>query len=190
MRETIRTERLLLRPLRDADAGPITLWCSQFRVASMLARVPHPYPPGAAEAFIERSTGPDAEERVWAIDGSPSGASEFLGVVSLKHGDKGGPARFGYWIGPPAWGLGYATEAAAAALGTGFAEGGLSAVEASVYHDNPASRRVLEKLGFAPVGDRMEFCPARGENVLSARMRLERAAWLAARPEFSREAGE
>jgi Acetyltransferases, including N-acetylases of ribosomal proteins len=183
MRETIRTERLTLRPLRDADAGPITLYCSQFRVASMLARVPHPYPPGAAESFIERARAGRSGETVWAIDGAASGAADFLGVIGMKAGvDERG---FGYWIGPPAWGLGYATEAAAGVLGAAFAETPLKAAEAGVYHDNLASRRVLEKLGFAPVAETEEFCPARGAMVPSTRMRLDRAGWLAATPDLS-----
>ncbi len=53
MVETIRTERLVLRPLRASDAGPITLHASDERVARMTAAIPHPYPPGAADAFIE-----------------------------------------------------------------------------------------------------------------------------------------
>ena len=184
MRDTIRTERLTLRPLRDADAGPITLYCSQFRVASMLARVPHPYPPGAAEAFIARVRSGRAGETTWAIDGSVSGAADFLGVVGLR-GPEDGERNFGYWIAPPAWGLGYATEAAAGALGAAFAETGLKALEAGVYADNPASRRVLDKLGFIAVAETPEFCPARGDVVASTKMRLDRAGWLAATPDLS-----
>ena len=184
MRETIRTERLILRPLRDADAGPITLYCAQFRVASMLARVPHPYPPGAAEAFIERVRSGRAGETVRAIDGAPCGGADFLGVVGMR-GAEDGERSFGYWIAPPAWGLGYATEAAAGLLGAAFAEARLRAVEAGVYHDNPASRRVLEKLGFIAVAESEEFCPARGEMVPSTKMRLDRAGWLAATPDLS-----
>jgi RimJ/RimL family protein N-acetyltransferase len=190
MRKTIETDRLTLRPLHPSDAGPMTLWCSQFRVASMLARVPHPYPPGAAEAFIARVTAPDTEETVWAIDGSACGAADFLGVVGLQHPHGAAPARFGYWIGPPAWGLGYATEAAAAALDAAFEDGALASVEASVTDDNPASRRVLDKLGFRPVETFEEFCVARGETVPATRLRLDRADWLALERPFAVEAGE
>jgi RimJ/RimL family protein N-acetyltransferase len=190
MRDVIETDRLTLRPLQPADAGPITLWCSQFRVASMLARVPHPYPPGAAEAFIARATAPGADETVWALDGSRSGASDFLGVVGVRHPRGATPARFGYWIGPPAWGLGYATEAVAAALDAVFEDEAVTLVEASVFDDNAASRRVLDKLGFAPVELCGEFCPARGETVPATRLKLERAAWLAAERHFEAEAGE
>ena len=45
----IRTERLVLRPPRPSDAGPIGHYCSDPRLARMTASIPHPYPPGAAE---------------------------------------------------------------------------------------------------------------------------------------------
>ena len=190
MRDTIDTARLTLRPLRPSDAGPITLWCSQFRVASMLARVPHPYPPGAAEAFIARVTRPGSEERVWALDGARAGGADFLGVVGITLPRASSVGEFGYWIGPPAWGLGYATEAAAAALDAVFGEPDLAAVEASVYHDNPASRRVLDKLGFRPIEERDEFCPARAETVPATRMALGRDDWLSVERPLEAETGE
>jgi RimJ/RimL family protein N-acetyltransferase len=190
MRDVIETPRLTLRPLRASDAGPIALWCSQFRVASMLARVPHPYPPGAAEAFIARVAAPGSDETVWALDGSRTGAADFLGVVGVRRAQGATPARFGYWIGPPAWGLGYATEAVAAALDATFEDAAVTTVEASVFHDNPASRRVLDKLGFLPVEECVEFCPARGETVPATRLRLERAGWLALDRRLAAEADE
>lgn len=175
----LTSPRLLLRPLRPSDAGPIALWCGQYRVASMLARVPHPYPPGAAEAYIERSLSGQSGEQVWALDGTPSGAAEFLGVIGLRRREGEPGCGFGYWVGPPAWGLGYATEAAAAVLDAAFAAA-IAAVEAGVYADNPASRRVLEKLGFVESGQDEAFCPARGVVVPQTRMRLDRAAWRGA----------
>jgi RimJ/RimL family protein N-acetyltransferase len=174
MRAEIRTERLLLRPPRPADAGPITLWCGQYRVASMLARVPHPYPRGAAEQFIARATSGRGGETVYAIDGSPSGASDFLGVIGLKQGES--VRNLGFWVGPPAWGLGYATEAAAAVIDEAFAAG-TERVTASVYADNPASRRVLEKLGFRETGRGEGYCPARDSMVPDCAMALDRGDW-------------
>jgi RimJ/RimL family protein N-acetyltransferase len=173
--QTLTTERLLLRPLRPADAGPMTLWCGQFRVASMLARVPHPYPPGAAEAYIERAAAGLAGETVWALDATPSQGPEFLGVIALKGAEGAAERGFGYWVGPPAWGLGYATEAAAAVIAHAFADPALAAIETTVYVDNHASRRVLEKLGFRATGAGEKFCPARGAVVAEDVLRLTRA---------------
>lgn len=180
MPPVLASPRLTLRPLHPADAGPIGLWCGQYRVASMLARVPHPYPPGAAAAFIERVRAGAGGERVWALDGTPSGAADFLGVVSLRPTDDPGVRGLGYWVGPPAWGLGYATEAVATVLEAAFAEPAITAIETTVYTDNAPSARVLEKMGFAVTGDGEKFCPARGAVVPEHCLRLDRAAWRGA----------
>ena len=50
----IVTPRLRLRRLRPRDAGLVALYCSDRRVAWTTASIPHPYPPGAAEGFVER----------------------------------------------------------------------------------------------------------------------------------------
>jgi RimJ/RimL family protein N-acetyltransferase len=181
MRDVLHTPRLILRPLRADDAGPISFWAARREVAEMTS-LPHPYPPGAAEAFIERALTGRLKEQVWAIDGSPTGAPGFLGVVGLKGAD-GDPRRtLGYWLGPAVWGAGYATEAAGAVVDAAFSQTTAEAVGSRVYVDNAASRRVLEKLGFAAVGELEEFNLARGEAVRAIRYRLDRAAWAASSP--------
>ena len=180
MPPVLASPRLSLRPLHPADAGPISLWCGQYRVASMLARVPHPYPPGAAEAFIARARSGAGGEQVWALDGTPSGAADFLGVVGLRATDDPGVRGLGYWVGPPAWGLGYATEAVATVLDAAFADPAIKAIETTVYTDNAASARVLEKMGFVVIGAGEQFCPAREAVVPEHRLRLDRAAWRGA----------
>ncbi len=177
--QALRTPRLTLRSLRPSDAGPMGLWCGQFKVASMLARVPHPYPPGAAEAYIESVLSGRAGETVWAMDAGLSEGPDFLGAVSLK-GRPGDAARgFGYWVGPPAWGLGYATEAATAVIAHAFDDPALAAIDTTVYVDNAASRRVLDKLGFRASGRGEKLCPARGTVVAEDLLTLDRADWAA-----------
>ena len=61
------------------------------------------------------------------------------------------PHELGYWITPDAWGRGYATEAAGAVLRAARAAG-VRRVTAGHFVDNPASGRVLRKLGFRPTG--------------------------------------
>ncbi|MEL6480836.1 MAG: GNAT family N-acetyltransferase [Pseudomonadota bacterium] len=173
---TFGTARLLLRPLRPSDAGPMELYAGDARVARMTTSIPHPYPPGAAAAFIERQGLPGAAERCWVIDGSPIGAAEMMGVVSLKRE----AGAIGYWVGPPFWNTGYASEAVEGVLATLFDEG-LPEIYATVFADNPASAHVLEKLGFAETGMIETFSVARGEAAPTRVFRLEPAAFDAAR---------
>ena len=51
----IQTERLILRPLRRSDAAFLELFGADARVARMTRNIPHPQPPGGAEAFVERA---------------------------------------------------------------------------------------------------------------------------------------
>ncbi|MEO0822902.1 MAG: GNAT family N-acetyltransferase [Pseudomonadota bacterium] len=164
----IRTDRLLLRPLRQSDAGPMTLYSSDPRVARMTTSIPHPYPPGAAEAFIERVHQGRAPERVWAIDATPIGGAELVGVISVK--DKAG--EIGYWVGPPFWNTGYASEALGGLVAR-LVEEGRERLDATVFADNPASAHVLEKIGFAQVGETEHFSSARGEMVPTQVFRYE-----------------
>jgi RimJ/RimL family protein N-acetyltransferase len=169
MLETIRTERLTLRPLRLSDAGPISLHASDPRVARMTASIPHPFPPGAAEAFIEGTNSGRRAEEVWAVDATPSDGEELIGVIGFKPG----PAEIGYWVGPPYWGSGYATEAVTAMVSHLLSARGLARVEATVFTDNAASGAVLAKAGFREVGTESGFSVARGQPVALWRFRIE-----------------
>ena len=65
-------------------------------------------------------------------------------------------AELGYWIGVPFWNRGYATEAAEAVIKFGFEELGLNRIEAEHFTRNPASWRVMEKLGMTLEGVRRQ----------------------------------
>ncbi|MEM7528102.1 MAG: GNAT family N-acetyltransferase [Pseudomonadota bacterium] len=173
---TFGTGRLLMRPLRPSDAGPLDLYAGDRRVARMTTSIPHPYPPGAAAAFIERGGRPGALERVWVIDGSPSEAAEMIGLVSLKRASD----EIGYWVGPPFWNTGYASEAVEGVVATLFSEG-MTVIKATVFADNPASAHVLEKLGFAEGPATAQFSVARQEMVPTRSFTVHASAFEAAR---------
>jgi len=79
----------------------------------------------------------------------------------------------GYWIARPFWGRGYATEACFALIDMARTLG-LTSLEGSHFLDNPASGRVLEKLGFEPTGIvAPRLSCARGTEVAARLMRLE-----------------
>lgn len=147
--EVLQTERLTLRRPRAADAGPISLYAADRRVAEMLESMPHPYPPGAAEAFIATSLKPGATEHVWIMDAQKIDGPEFVGVIGVKTG--AGAARLGYWVGPPFWNTGYASEAAKVVVAAVRAAGA-AAMEARIVKTNAASGHVLVNAGFTEVG--------------------------------------
>lgn len=177
----IPTERLALRTMRPGDAPEVEHWVSDWDVARMTSRIPHPYPRGGAAAWIalqadRRAAG---QEVVFAM--------EYLGHVAGcvgLHAAPGLPAgamEMGYWVGAPYWGYGLATEAGRAVLGFAFAHLRLARVVASHFADNPASGRVLTKLGFAPVGRGRLRSAARCGEVETVLMALPRDAWAGRR---------
>ncbi len=164
----LESDRLILRPPRPTDIQSMTVWLSDFDVARMTSRVPHPYGESDAEAFIA-----DGAAHRFVIQRKSDGV--FLGMTGL-HADDG--YEFGYWLGKPFWGFGYATEAAHRLVRFAFEDLGRDTVHAGWFHDNPASGHVLAKLGGRHNGSHLRRSAARGLDVLCHDMLLTRADFL------------
>lgn len=158
--EVLETDRLTLRRPRASDAGPISLYAGDKRVAEMLEGMPHPYPPGAADAFIASRLKPDAIEHVWIMDAQKINGPEFVGVISIRR--KEGALSIGYWVGPPFWNTGYASEAAKVVVASAKAAGA-NTVEARIVASNEASSHVLVNAGFQEAGKDEFFVVAAGK---------------------------
>jgi len=144
-----RTERLLLRPGWKEDAPALFRAICDERIAGNLTTVSWPYRIEDAEAFLTREHGPD--EYSMLITLRTSGAPEVIGNIGLKQ-KPDGRTVLGYWIAPSHWGRGYATEAGRAVVEIARDSLRLPALSASHFRDNPASGRVLRKIGFRPTG--------------------------------------
>ena len=143
----LRTRRLLLRPFTLADAPDIQSLAGDRAIADTTLRIPHPYPDGAAEEWI-RTHAPGfaaGHHATFAI--TRSGDGTYLGTVGLVIDAPNAAAELGYWIGVPFWGQGYATEASRALLDFGFRALALHRIHATHLMRNPASGRVMQKIG-------------------------------------------
>jgi RimJ/RimL family protein N-acetyltransferase len=161
-RVEIPTERFTLRPVRKSDAGLFALYAGDKRVAEATQRIPHPLPPGAAEAFCARAMATTGDEDIWVMDGTRSGLPEVLGVISLKKMDRG-QSEVGFWVAPAFWNHGIASEAVQALVAANPQKN--STLFAEVFQDNPGSARVLTNAGFQYLGDAESFSVARGVTV-------------------------
>ncbi|MCU1231751.1 MAG: acetyltransferase [Acidobacteria bacterium] len=144
----LTTERLVLRPLTLDDAPDVQRFASAYEIAANTLSIPHPYPPGAAEEWIRTR-----EEEAFAI---ALREGDFVGTIGLRlkiHDDRG---ELGYWIGMPYWRRGYASEAARAMMEYGFGTLHLNKITAAHFGRNPASGRVLQKLGMQYEGTRRQ----------------------------------
>lgn len=154
--------RFVLRPVRKSDAGLFAMYAGDRRVAEATRSIPHPLPPGATEAFINRAMSGKSDEDVWVMDGSASGLSEVLGVISLKKMDRG-QSEIGYWVAPAFWNAGFASEAVRGLIAANPL--GDRTIFAAVFQDNPGSARVLTNNGFDYIGDAETFSVARNARV-------------------------
>ena len=160
--QLVETDRLILRPLRRSDAGALEMYCTDERVARMTRNVPQPVPPGATEALVARALDEERTEDVWAMDGSATGLSEVVGLISLERMDRE-QSEIGYWVAPAFWNTGLASEAVRALIEANPQNA--KTLFASVFQDNPASARVLTNAGFEYLGDAEAYAVARGTTV-------------------------
>jgi RimJ/RimL family protein N-acetyltransferase len=164
-----RTPRLLLRPGFPEDAPALAAAIADKAIVRNLATVPWPYRMRDAEAFLASPRDPILPS--FLVFERTDGAPQLVGSCGLGRRPSGA-VEMGYWIARPFWGRGFATEACAALIAI-VRTLGLASLEGSHFMDNPASARVLEKLGFEPLGiiaPRMSC--ARGREVPARLMRL------------------
>lgn len=160
--KTIVGARFTLRPLRVSDAGLIAHYAGDIRVSRRTSSIPHPLPPGAAEAFVARAMKGDDNEIIWAIDGTSDGGPELKGIVSLKRMDRA-QSEIGYWIAPPFWNTGLAADALALLIDAN--PFGDTAMFTTVFQDNPEGAQVMTGQGFEYLGDAETYSVAREATV-------------------------
>lgn len=146
-----RTERLLLRPSWPEDAAELHAAIADEGIVRNLARAPWPYTVEEAVCFATLQH--DEKYPAFLLMLRTDGAPRLIGACGL--GEHNGEAELGYWIARPYWGLGFASEASRAVISIAKAIGHQKLV-AGHFTDNPASGRVLRKLGFQPTGKREE----------------------------------
>ncbi len=142
-----RTERLLLRPSWPEDAQELHRAIDDEGIVRNLARAPWPYSVDDARSFATAAQPVQFPNFMLML--RTDGAPRLVGSCGL--GELNGEAELGYWIARPYWGLGFATEAGRAVVRIARALGHKRLI-AGHFTDNPASGRVLRKLGFKSTG--------------------------------------
>jgi [ribosomal protein S5]-alanine N-acetyltransferase len=150
----LETERLLLRGFATEDAEDVRRLAGAREIAEGTLTIPHPYPEGAAEEWIStHSARWEREEGLnLAIERKDDGV--LVGAIGLGIEQEHSRAELGYWVGLPYWREGYATEAGGEVVRYAFEELELNRVYAFHFTRNPASGRVLQKIGMVHEGVR------------------------------------
>ncbi|MFD1788744.1 GNAT family N-acetyltransferase [Sphingomonas floccifaciens] len=147
----IETERLVLRPWRDADIEP---FAAMGQDADVMRHLNGVIDRDAAIAVIDRHRVGQARDGhcFWAIERRADGA--FLGFCGLRLGGHPGTGvtdelEIGWRLARHAWGQGYAREAAEASLAWGWANTDRARIAAWTVPANEASWGLMRRLGMS-----------------------------------------
>lgn len=152
----IETERMILRPFRPTDAKDVQTLAGHRDVAATTYNIPHPYEDGIAETWISTHEEKFKKGEAVTLALTLKEDGRLIGTISLFEIIKGHKGEFGYWVGVPYWGKGYCTEAAKALMEYGFNELDLNRIHGCYFTKNPASGRVMEKLGMSYEGTQIQ----------------------------------
>jgi RimJ/RimL family protein N-acetyltransferase len=141
----IQTERLTLSQLVEKDVSSIAELLQHRIFSDLTSNIPYPYVENDARSWVKMSK--EAFENnagyTFAIRNKEG---QIMGAIGL-HDREDDKAELGYWIGIPYWNKGYVTEAAKAIIDFGFDELKLNKIFATHFLHNPASGRIMEKIG-------------------------------------------
>jgi len=155
------------------DARAFSKLASDYDIAKMTGSLPYPIPLFSAEfkiMYLRRQ-----KQRGLAYPYAITlDRGELIGVMDLFRSSPDAVLEIGYWIGKLYWGRGLGTEAAKAIIQEARKTLGVKALKAGVFADNPASLRVLQKLGFKTTDEEeMYFSMGRMKKARSLNLRLD-----------------
>ncbi|MEM7060896.1 MAG: GNAT family N-acetyltransferase [Pseudomonadota bacterium] len=159
----IDTPDFTLRPFQASDASAVASGIVEWDVIRMLTTPPYPFELHDAETYIAQNAD---TPWMWVIDIEGTAAGS-VGIV--RH--------LGYWLSKLHWGRGVMTRAAGLAVDAFFQRDDRDHIDSGYLFDNPASERVLTKIGFKKTGRSMPRANSRGGEVLHIDMVLSRADW-------------
>jgi len=150
---SLETERLLLRPLTQQDSTAVARLAGSREIAHTTISIPHPYSEDQAREWITTHLAQSSSGKEVVFGVAARNPAQLIGAVGLREVDaEHSQAEMGFWIGVQSWGKGYATEAAGRVIRYAFEELRLNRVYAHHMLRNPASGRVLEKVGMKREG--------------------------------------
>ncbi|MDF1633100.1 GNAT family protein [Mycoplana sp. MJR14] len=170
------SQRLVLRAPHEDDIDALAHLANNANIATMVARMPHPYTIADAADFVRRTKAGAIGKCVYAITKADTGA--FLGCCGIEPHEDGKTVELGYWLGEPHWNKGYATEAAQSLTDMVFRTRDVEQIDARCRVMNIASRRVIQKCGFQFQATGMVQSLAVGGMVPVEWFRLDRRTWV------------
>lgn len=148
----IKTERLILRLFQTSDVAKVTTLCNNYNIYKNTLYLPYPYSQNDALSWIENHYDNFIQEKSYEFAVTDKETNEVYGAIALSNNKRNNQGELAYWVGEPYWGNGYATEAARAIVQFAFEEKKIHKVFARYFSSNPASGKVMEKIGMEKEG--------------------------------------
>lgn len=141
----IETERLILSELKESDLLFVVEYLQDKIFSDLTSNIPYPYHIENAEFWLKISREAFDKKKgfTFAIRDKEE---KIIGAIGL-HDEGSDKAELGYWMAKPFWSKGYVTEAAEAIIDFGFKELGFNKIYATYFPHNPASGRIMQKVG-------------------------------------------
>ncbi len=151
-RPELNTKRLRLRPFGLEDAQRMSILINDREIAANTRSIEFPYPDGAAAKWISHHVDLwlGGKSAIFAICNLAT--ADLMGAIGLEIKEADQNAELGYWLGRPFWNQGFCTEAARAVVEFGLRDLGLHRIHAHFMTRNPASGRIMEKIGMRQEG--------------------------------------
>jgi RimJ/RimL family protein N-acetyltransferase len=184
----LQTRRLVLREFAREAASEVRRLAGVREIARMTLLIPYPYEEGMAEEWIAslRPSYEAGEHVTFALVLRDGG--ELVGSIGMNLNARDNNGELGFWIGVPYWGRGYCTEAASEVVRYGFEVLGLHRIHPNHFGSNPASGRVMQKVGMVREGTRREHYKKWGEYEDRVEYGLLAGEWWASRGQPGQEA--
>ncbi len=151
---TLHTQRLVLCRQDEKFISQMVELANREEIAKNLSSMSYPYGKEDAKEWIEQANRRYVEKKLISFAITEKENGDYMGNIDLDLSLRHNHATLGYWIGVPYWGRGYMSEAATEVMRYGFEELGLRRIAAHHFQTNPASGRVMEKVGMKLEGIR------------------------------------
>lgn len=148
----ITTGRLLLRLFQASDAPEVAKLCNNYNLYKNTLYLPYPYSIADALSWIENHLNNFKNNKSYELAITDKVTGKLYGAIALTNNQNFNNGEIAYWVGEEYWGNGYATEAAKVMLEFAFIEKQYHKLFARHFASNPASGRVLEKMGMKKEG--------------------------------------
>lgn len=141
----IETERLILSQLEERDIPFIVEYLQHRIFSDLTSNIPYPYVENDARSWLKMSK-EAFDNHIGYTFAIRNKEGQIIGAIGLHDRDDD-KAELGYWLGIPYWNKGYVTEAAKAIVNFGLNEIMFNKIFATHFLHNPASGRIMEKIG-------------------------------------------